>query len=128
MIELDSFTRAYVEAALWSSVDEKGDPLDDHFGPDDIEADTLDKMATDCKEFQRENADWLSQAKYPNKQTHTDLEMAGHDFWLTRNSHGAGYWDGDLPDFLGGFLTEAAKAHGEFNLYVADGKVHGEGT
>lgn len=24
--------------------------------------------------------------------------MAGHDLWLTRNGHGAGFWDGDWRD------------------------------
>lgn len=36
---------------------------------------------------------------------------AGHDFWLTRSGHGAGYWDRGLGE-LGDRLTEAAKAMG----------------
>ncbi len=37
----------------------------------------------------------------------------GHDLWLTRNRHGAGFWDGDYPDDLGQALTDAAHAMGE---------------
>jgi hypothetical protein len=46
--------------------------------------------------------------------------MAGHDFWLTRNGHGAGFWDGDLSEDVGNALTEAAKKFGECHLYVGD--------
>jgi len=55
-----------------------------------------------------------------------ECDRAGHDFWLTRNGHGAGFWDGDWPDDAGGRLTEASKKYGEFNLYVGDdGLIHG---
>lgn len=36
---------------------------------------------------------------------------AGHDLWLTRSGHGAGYWDRGLGE-LGDRLTEAAKSYG----------------
>ena len=42
-----------------------------------------------------------------------------HDFWLTRNGHGTGFWDGDYPE-TGDRLTELAKKFGECNLYVTD--------
>ena len=49
----------------------------------------------------------------------------GHDFWLTRNRHGAGFWDRGL-EFVGINLTDAAHAWGEFNLYVGDdGLIYG---
>ena len=52
--------------------------------------------------------------------------QAGHDFWLTRNGHGAGFWDGDWPDRTGHRLSEAAKSYGEYHLYVGDdGKIYG---
>ncbi len=37
---------------------------------------------------------------------------AGHDFWLTRSGHGAGFWDRGLTGGLGERLTEASKAYG----------------
>jgi hypothetical protein len=46
--------------------------------------------------------------------------MAGHDFWLTRNGHGAGFWDGDWPEPLATVLTDAAHAFGELSPYVGD--------
>jgi hypothetical protein len=47
-------------------------------------------------------------------------EQAGHDFWLTRNGHGAGFWDGDWPEPYAEMFTEGAKSYGEFQPYLGD--------
>jgi hypothetical protein len=49
------------------------------------------------------------------------MSRAGHDFWLTRNGHGAGFWDGEWYKEVGERLTKASKAFGEVNIYVGDG-------
>ena len=114
MIKLDTFTAAYVEAALWSSTDDAGTPLDVAYSTADIAPETLAQMVADCQRFQADND--LSEGK---------LERAGHDFWLTRCGHGAGFWDGDWPE-TGDKLTEASKAFGNVDLYVGDdGKIYG---
>jgi hypothetical protein len=46
-------------------------------------------------------------------------DAIGHDFWLTRNGHGAGFWDRGLGE-LGDFLTKMSKPFGEATLYVSD--------
>ena len=85
----------------------------------------MDKMILDCRKFQADNAEILAQVSYP-KNDSTDMSHAGHDFWLTRNRHGAGFWDGDLPEDIGEKLTSASKAFGEFNLYIGDdGLIYG---
>src|SRR4051812_3588308 len=87
---LDAFSLAYVEAALWSSTDnateQGGEPLDANYTIDDIHPDTLNQMVADCESFQ---------AFGPMFPDHV---RAGYDFWLTRNRHGAGYWDGGYED------------------------------
>ena len=47
---------------------------------------------------------------------------AGHDFLLTRNGHGAGFWDGDWSDVNGAAdkLTMAAQSFECFGLYLGD--------
>ena len=111
---MDRFTRAYIEAALWSSTDNSddqgGDPLDANYGQDDIAPETLACILTDCEAFQRDHAEDIS----------GDVERAGHDFWLTRNHHGAGFWDGDWDSEVGERLTEASHAYGSLDLYVGD--------
>lgn len=117
---VDSFTAAYIEAALWSSNDEStpqgGQPLDANYTAADIAPETLALMTHDCEAFQRAHAADIA----------LDLERAGHDFWLTRNHHGAGFWDGDWSDKIGNRLTTASHAFGDFSLYIGDdGRVHG---
>jgi hypothetical protein len=40
-----------------------------------------------------------------------EADTIEHDFFLTRNGHGAGFWDGDYKN--GEKLTEIAKSFGE---------------
>lgn len=108
---------AYITAALWSSNDESdesgGDPLDKNYGPGDVAAATKAKMRADVVKFLTEN--WRDiDGKY---------RRAGRDFWLTRNGHGAGFWDGDWPKGVEDRLTAASKRFGETNLFVFRGKV-----
>jgi hypothetical protein len=117
-VTVDDFTRAYIAAALWSSSDDDDEPLDARFDELDIDAATMDCMKADCLAFQ-------DSAKH---EIARDASGAGHDFWLTRNGHGAGFWDGDWPEPAGDILTKRAKAFGEYSLYVGDdGKIYGMG-
>jgi len=117
LIMPDRFTRAYIACALWSTNDESdesgGVPLDDNYDPDDIDPATLACMFDDCARFQKENA----------RDIGDDDEHAGYDFWLTRNGHGAGFWDGDWPEDAGERLTKACDGYGTFDLYVGDNGV-----
>lgn len=118
-MKIKQFVAAYIEAALWSSNDEStpsgGVPLDKNYSAADLAPETLAQMQADCEKFIQENAGYLEEraAKY-----------GGHDFWLTRNGHGAGFWDGDWSDRAGEHLTNAAKKFGEVNLYVENGKIY----
>lgn len=118
----DEFTRSYIECALWSTNDEStpegGEPLDDNYGPEDLSQECLAAMIVDCESFQEDNAKDL--ATWGRYHRYTPEEMGGHDFWLTRNGHGAGFWDGDWEVPAGDRLTEASTAYGEVYLYVGD--------
>ncbi len=108
--KLDLFTRSYIECALWSSSDDVGEPLDGLYTIDDIHPDSLADMIDDCQCFQIDNADDIGDQS----------ERAGHDFWLTRNRHSAGFRDGDWPHDAGRRLTDAAHVWGSVYLYVGD--------
>ncbi len=118
---LDTFTKAYVEAALWSSTDSEGRPLDENYTVRDIAPGTLRTMVKDAEAFQ------AAARRGPGKHDiEGNLKRAGHDFWLTRNGHGAGFWDGGWPKIAGDRLTDLAHTFGEYPLYVGDdGKIHG---
>lgn len=51
MTNLDSFTRAYIEAALWSSTTDDDTPMDRDYSVSDISVSTLAKMVADCAAF-----------------------------------------------------------------------------
>ena len=114
MDNLDEFTLAFIVCALWSTNDESdpsgGEPLDENYGIEDIGPQTLAKMVADCKQFQAEHWEDIC----------SNVKGAGHDFWLTRNGHGAWFWDGDWPEPQGERLTEACDSLGEVWLYVGD--------
>lgn len=130
MARLDAFTRAYIEAALWSTNDESdeqgGEPLDANYGPDDIAPETMELIIEDCADFQTRFGHLIEDDDPSGLHGEYDRwEKAGHDFWLTREGHGAGFWDGDWPKH-GDELTAASKSYGSFDLYVGDdGMIYG---
>lgn len=113
---MDNFTTGYATCALWSSTDDNGEPLDKDYDIDDISPTTLKQMIVDCADFQTANAELLAEI---------DPGQAGHDFWLTRNHHGVGFWDRGLG-VVGEQLTKAAHEYCGVDLYEGDdGKIHG---
>lgn len=133
--KIDAFVRQYVETALWSSTDNAddsgGEPLDKNYTIDDLAPETLEAMIADCDKFRHENANDIGAviAKVgPYGHKPIDETDVAHDFWLTRNRHGCGFWDGNYPEPFGERLTEASKKFGEVSLYVGDdGKIHMHG-
>ena len=110
---LDQCFQDYITCALWSSVDENDTPLDS-IGAD-IHPDTLSELREELRDF----IQGLSEPDLTEYLDRQDYGQLGHDFWLTRNGHGAGFWDRGLGD-LGERLTEAAKVYGGVYLYVGD--------
>ncbi len=117
-LEQEKFLAGYIECALWSSYDSAddsgGEPLDANYDESDLSETCLVSFREDCAQFLAANAEDLADI---------ELEQAGHDFWLTRNGHGAGFWDRGLGA-LGERLTKAAHAYGSVDLYVHEGQVH----
>lgn len=122
----EEFFDAYVITALWSSNDESdengGEPLDSNYDASDIDSDTLARMRADCDKFYDANRDDLTCDGVTFGPNFGQDGRAGHDFWLTRNRHGAGFWDGDWPEPQATRLTDAAHKFGEYNLYLGDDK------
>ena len=119
-MNLDIFFKAFVEAALWSTNDEStpqgGVPLDKNH--DTIEPVSAENLKKECAEFIRLNVKLLEGM---------DAGQCGHDFWLTRNHHGAGFWDRGYHKHIGDGLTDGSHAFGEVHLYVVDGQIYAAG-
>lgn len=116
---MDPFLRGYIEAALWTSSDESdesgGQPMDENYGAEDIAPETFKEMQEDCADFQQANAELL-------QQSGQSAQQAGHDFWLTRNGHGVGFWDRGLGE-VGDRLSDAAHVYGGVDLYLGDDRL-----
>lgn len=113
-VYLDKFTLQYLETLLWSSThfedesDNNGTPFDENYGIEDFSREALELAKTECEQFQENHLELIAH----------DLEQAGHDFCLTRNRHGAGFWDGDWEKKAGKILTDASHTWGSVDLYV----------
>lgn len=112
---MDQFTTAFYEALFWSSCDADGDPLEDNFDINSLTNEAKAELDQDCQDFQTDNATLMA---------NLDASQCGHDFALTRNHHGAGFWDRGLGA-LGEALTKAAHDYGQVDLYEGDdGQLH----
>jgi hypothetical protein len=120
---VDTFTRHYLIAALWSSTTSDGAPLDSLYDVEDIAPDFVRQAVEDCADFQQANAEALQRMyafyRESGRASHPDAgsgeACAGHDFWLTRNGHGAGFWDRGAGA-VGDELTTAAKVYAGVDL------------
>ena len=106
--DLDDFAQDYLNAAEWL-LDEEEDRAKIK-GWSEI---AMAEARTDCANFQALNAADLE--IYQEKTGYT----GGNDFWLTRNGHGAGFWDRGLGD-VGKRLTDNASTYGEIDPYTGD--------
>lgn len=86
-----------------------------NYGPDDLAPEARKEIESDVRDFVQANAADL------DGMDPTDI---GHNFLLTRNHHGTGFWDRGLGE-RGDRLTAAAHPYGEMSAYVGDdGKVY----
>lgn len=113
---------AYLECALWSSTDEDGIPLDRTWNITDLTPEFVTQAEADCTAFIA-----LCEADPTVCDTYwtIDSERLGHDFWLTRNRHGAGFWsrgyqgDGFPAEYnLGQALTRIARTFPEIEVEI----------
>jgi hypothetical protein len=113
---LATMVTQYLATAVWSSHtwSEEGDCgeslQEEGYDEDCFSASAVSEAHDDCAAFYDANlADLL------------DIEagQAGHDFWLTRNGHGTGFWDrGNAA--IGERLADAARVYGECDVTVDD--------
>jgi hypothetical protein len=116
--DVDSFFKQYIGTALWSSIGDDEKPLDGNYDEEDISDEALEEMKDDCIDF-------ISQADQIDGFEDLDMAMCGHDFWLTRERHGAGFWDGDYEETMGQKLTDLSHGFGSCYIYLGDdGKLY----
>jgi hypothetical protein len=102
---------SYLETMMWA---DGRDPDTDEELEGDFSDELLKDSEADVKKFLKMVDDQgIDLTKYKTSRI-------GHDFWLTRNGHGAGFWDGDYEDEDGKALTKISKSFGEKSPYLGD--------
>ncbi len=107
---LNRVVSGYEEAALFADAnDADGEPIKD---PPEW-----------SRSAKRTNRDQCSAFLWACEEAGLDLleldsEQIGHDFWLTRNGHGAGFWDRGLGP-VGDQISAIAKRFGECSLDIS---------
>lgn len=109
----------YMIAALWSSNDmDTDEPLDANYSISDIAPNTKIQMYKDVKKFMEDNLDAIEESGMTDDQL-------GHDIWLTRNGHGAGFFDRGYDKDIEDKLEKSARDMKGVDLEVGDdGMIH----
>lgn len=124
--ELNTFLDGYIDVAIWllpewTEEEEEHDNPDwsgEYFDRGSISPAALESITNDARDF-------LSKA-YP--LVSADLSQAGHDFFLTRNGHGTGFWDRD--EVWGPYataLSELSGTYGSQSLWPSYGGLNEDG-
>jgi len=133
MNSTEQILNGYIEAAFWSTLDytsieddsENMEHLDARYDFPDLDAETREQMARDCHEFAEEMSDAIETFVDAYGR---DYDYVGHDLWLTRERHGAGFWDRGNSYEPGGneardALDSYAKNLGEFGDDLNNGLI-----
>jgi hypothetical protein len=105
---LNDMVKGYLECAQWTNEDL--DNVDSIF-----ENSTLKQAKNDCESFLTEI----------DNITSLEASQMGHDFWLTRNGHGAGFFDRtqELTETQIENFTKVAQTFKEVNIYLNNNKL-----
>ena len=108
--EMDSFVRQYLATLLWTQ------EMDDK-SAEDFSSRAIAIARIHCIKFKQ-----LAEKAGINLSLFKESTVA-HDFLLTRNHHGAGFWDGDYPKEIGEELTRISHLFTETRAYKINQKL-----
>ena len=121
---LDRVVAAYMDAVDFTESEVLADMMPDEDTPFyGFDSSMDDEAREDCIQFLDNclvaNLNFLKFNPGPEWPMGYGPEQIGIDFWLTRNRHGAGFWDRGLGD-IGEKLTDIAHQMGERSVYVGE--------
>jgi hypothetical protein len=122
--------RALAQVVLYTEYDDNGVSLDINYDIKDFDEKSLEKLYAEFQQFVSEVESAITKkigGKWECIDDFYDVrqpveDQTEHDYILTRNHHGAGFWDGDWDNSVAQILTDAANKQGEFSAYVGDDK------
>ena len=99
---------AYLETAIWIESDNK-----------DLDDKTIWNFSDESRDQARTEIEWFLDNAGDVFDGVSDTTIA-HDLWLTRNGHGAGFFDRNYDEDVLELLEDLAKELGDICLYVGD--------
>jgi hypothetical protein len=116
--DIDGMVDGYLDAQLWAQRDndrEDDSMLDANYDRDDIAPAYIESVTAEFRELVAAHP--LAVRMYGAQRHYyagdgSVWEHFGHDYYLTREHHGAGFWDRGLGH-LGSYLTDIAHNAGE---------------
>lgn len=112
-----SIMSGYFEAAQWT----------EELESESVDKDSWNAVYNDCYSFVQKilTSEEYKKSTFIVKWDNQELmNRMGHDLWLTRNGHGAGFWD--RPEFWGDcsdLFSDFARSMGEKYAHVENGKL-----
>ena len=100
---------AYLEAAIWADLKADDGGSIEGYAIWEFAQDSIFDAVADVDKFIQQAGPLLDGWA---------AAQIGHDLWLTRNGHGAGFWDRDLTNK--DELTAIAEKFGTRGIYVGD--------
>ena len=111
------FEEGYIDAMFWANSGDEEDELTEDHCYMSLAPETIASIKADCTRFIELAGDLLDKAG--------DDSQNGHDFWLTRCGHGAGFWDRGYPEEVGDGLSKICETMGEVWVTAGDdGKIY----
>ena len=124
---------ALAHAMLSTCTDEFATPLDEFHSPCDVDSESLERIYLEYQSFVESVEKQISEKIQGEWETIDDFynlvpcteNQTEYDYVLTRNYHGAGFWDGDWCEEVESILTKAARSKPEITAYIGDdGKIY----
>ncbi len=116
----EQIKRGYIECMLFA--DKPTDDQDQTIDFDGLSTKINNRIDVDIYSFIKKADNLIAKALEKDQYF---LENIGHDFWLTRNGHGVGFWDRDLGE-VGEKLTKIAESFGTAHLYVFKNQLYSD--
>lgn len=108
MNDLGRFTQAFIEALYFTDTGDVDQPDSDA----ELEPESLLDIQAECRSFWRRFGCYVV-TDVCREAFDDPVIQAGHDFHMTRNGHGVGFWEEEWPECYRDLLTKGAKGYGE---------------
>ncbi len=132
-IYVNPTAQALAAAILFTECDESGTPLDENYNINNFDQKSIENLYGEFQQFiqivepqitKNIGEAWSSIDDFYDLMQPSENQTE-YDYILTRNHHGAGFWDGDWASEVSEILTDAAHSQSEIFACVGDdGKIY----